>query len=105
VFATANPQKAIGYFEKQFPEVARAYSHQDNLKIMKTRLANMKLIPAQRGRFGFMPLYLYEKLQQEELKLGTVRAEQDLALVLTNRLISRMDDFSVSDIQKLAKGK
>jgi NitT/TauT family transport system substrate-binding protein len=105
VFATANPQKAIGFFKQQYPEVARTYSTQDNLKIMKVRLATMKLIPAQHSRYGYMPLYLYEKLQQEGLKLGTVRAEQDLALVLTNRLIPKMDDFSISAIQKLAKGK
>jgi NitT/TauT family transport system substrate-binding protein len=105
VFAMANPQKAIGYFKQQYPEVARAVSSQSNLKILKVRLATMKLIPAQHGRYGYMPLYLYEKLQQVELKLNTVRAEQDLALVLTNRLISKMDAFSIGAIQKLAKGK
>jgi NitT/TauT family transport system substrate-binding protein len=105
VFASANPQKAIGYFKQQYPEVARTFSNQANLKIMKVRLANMKLISAQHGRYGYMPLYLYEKLQQEGLKLGTIQKQQDLALVLTNRLIAQIDNFSVSAIRKLAKGK
>jgi len=64
VYALANPQKAITFFEKQYPEVANTLSKKANLDIMKVRLANMKLIPAQHGKWGYIPLYLYEKVQQ-----------------------------------------
>jgi NitT/TauT family transport system substrate-binding protein len=105
VAALANKKKAINYYVQQYPEVANLYTRGHNQEIMNARLKNMTLIKQQKGRWGWIPISLYQKVQQEDLKLGTITKSADLNTILTNQLSKQIDKFNVSKIQKQAKGK
>jgi NitT/TauT family transport system substrate-binding protein len=105
VYALANPKKAIGFYLQQYPEVANLYTRKHNQDIMMARLKNMKLIKQQKGRWGYIPVNLYQKVQAEDLQLGTITKSADLNTILTNQLNKQIDKFNVKKIQKQAKGK
>lgn len=105
VYALANPNKAIGFYLQQYPEVGNLYTRTHNKQIMMARLKNMTLIKQQHKKWGYIPVSLYQKVQSEDLQLGTITKSADLKTVLTNQLSKQIDKFNVKKIQKQAKGK
>lgn len=104
VFALANPKRATRYYINQYPEVAHTLTVKQNEAIMLARLNNLKLIKPQKNRWGYIPLSLYEKVQAEDLQLGTVQHEQNLVRIMTNQLNKAINTFNPKTIAKQAKG-
>jgi len=103
VFAHTNPDAAIGFYIQAFPDAARALSREAHVRILKARLANMQLIPSQGGRWGYIPLDDYARLQDAALQLGTVTRRHDLAQLMSNALWRQINDFDVRKVQAEAK--
>jgi len=103
VFAQANPGAAVDYFVAQYPDAARGKSRDDHLLVLKARLDNMDLVPAQNGKWGFIPLDGYEEVQRLGLELGTVKARQDLSQLMTNELSDRINAFDPEQVRQQAR--
>ena len=103
VATLANPNKALDYYYKLYPEPANALTREQNMAIMKARLEDMKLIPAQKGKWGYMPINLYIQVQKLGLQYGTVKKEQDIYALFTNSLVKLIDKFDPKAVAKQAK--
>lgn len=103
LFGLTNPEAGVGFYEKLYPEAAKGLPHEANLRVMQARLKNNDLIPAQNGKWGYIPIPLYNELQDDALKLGTIKQRMDLNTVMTNELIDKMNDFDQEKVKAEAK--
>jgi NitT/TauT family transport system substrate-binding protein len=103
IAALANPNKALDYYYKLYPEPANALTRQQNMAIMMARLENLKLIPAQKGKWGFMPIPLYQQVQKLGLQFGTVNKEQDINQLFTNKYNPEINKLDAKRITRQAK--
>lgn len=103
VAALANPNKALDYYYKLYPEPANALTRQQNMAIMMARLEDMKMIAAMKGKWGFMPIALYNQVQKLGLQFGTVNKEQDISQLFTNKLNPAIIKFDAKRITRQAK--
>jgi NitT/TauT family transport system substrate-binding protein len=103
VAALANPNKALDYYYKLYPEPANALTREQNMAIMMARLEDLKLIAAQKGKWGFMPIPLYNQVQKLGLQFGTVNKEQDISTLFSNQLNPLINKFDAKRITKQAK--
>ena len=103
IFAQANPEAAVDYFVAQYPDAARGKTREDHLLVLKARLDNMELVPEQQGKWGFIPLAGYEEIQRLGLELGTIKARQDLAQIMTNELSDRINTFDPEQVRQQAR--
>jgi NitT/TauT family transport system substrate-binding protein len=103
VAALANPDKALDYYYKLYPEPANALTRAQNKAIMMARLQNMKLIPEMKGRWGWMPIPLYQQVQKLGLEHGVINKEQDINQLFTNKLNPAINQINVKRITRQAK--
>jgi len=103
VYAQANPGRATDFFIQQFPDAAKARPRDGHLNALTARLGNMTLIPAQQGKWGYVPLDLYGKLQDAGVSLAVIKQKQDLSKIFTNELSDRILSFKVADVERDAK--
>lgn len=103
VAALANPNKALDYYYELYPESANALTRAQNMAIMMARLQDMKLIPEQKGKWGYMPIALYNQVQKLGLEFGTVNKQQDIATLFSNSLIPAIDKLDAKRITRQAK--
>ena len=87
----------------QYPDAARGKTREDHLLVLKARLDNMELVPEQQGKWGFIPLAGYEEIQRLGLELGTIKARQDLAQIMTNELSDRINTFDPEQVRQQAR--
>lgn len=103
IFAQTNPEAAVDLYIKQFPEAAKGQDREGHLRILKSRLPQLELVPSQQGRWGFIPLAQYEKLQSAGLEFGTIKAKQDLSLIMSNQVIEAANKFDVEKVKQEAR--
>lgn len=103
VAALANPNRALNYYYKLYPEPAGALTRQQNMAIMMARLQNMKMISAQKGKWGYMPINLFNEVQKLGLQYGTVKKRQDIYSLFTNRLVKLINAFDPKAVAARAK--
>jgi NitT/TauT family transport system substrate-binding protein len=103
IAALANPNKALDYYYKLYPEPANALTRQQNMAIMMARLEDMKLIAAQKGKWGYLPIALYNQVQKLGLQFGTVNKEQDINQLFTNKFNKAINQLDAKRITRQAK--
>jgi NitT/TauT family transport system substrate-binding protein len=103
VAALANPNKALDYYYQLYPEPANALTRQQNMAIMMARLQDMKLISAMKGKWGFMPIPLYNQVQKLGLEFGTVNKQQNISTLFTNKLNPAINKLNAKRITRQAK--
>ncbi len=103
LFAQTNPEAAIGFYMKQFPDAAAGKSKQENVAIMQARLKNMQMYPEQKAKWGFIVLDRYNQVQKLGVEYGVIKKEQDLNQIMTNQLIDRIDKFDAEKVKQDAR--
>jgi NitT/TauT family transport system substrate-binding protein len=103
IAALANPNKALDYYYKLYPEPANALTRAQNMAIMMARLEDMKLIAEQKGRWGYMPIAQYQQVQRLGLQFGTVNKEQDITQIFTNKFNKAINQLDAKRITRQAK--
>lgn len=103
IAALANPNKALDYYYELYPEPANALTRAQNMEIMMARLEDMKLIPEMKGKWGYMPIALYNQVQKLGLQYGTVNKQQDIAQLFSNKLIPAINKLDAKRITRQAK--
>jgi len=103
VAALANPSKATDYYMSQYPDASASQSKANNQAIMQSRLDNLKIIPEQNGKWGYIPIELYQEVESLGVKYGTIKTPQDLNLLMGNSLISKIDTFDPNKVSSDAK--
>jgi NitT/TauT family transport system substrate-binding protein len=99
VAASKNPDAAIGWYDKQFDTAADAKSREDNLAVMKARLADLQQVPAQEGKWGQMPMSEYETVQNQGVKYQIIKKPIDLSTLLTNELVPQINQFDQAKVE------
>lgn len=94
--ADANPEQAEKYYEQVYPDAARAASAEDNIKVMKARVASQEVTPGMNGQWGFIQMDKYKQLMQIDLSYKTIKQEVDLSQVLNGELVSRFNNPPIS---------
>jgi NitT/TauT family transport system substrate-binding protein len=103
IAALANPSKATDYYMAQYPDASAAQSKANNQAIMQARLDNCKLIPEQKGKWGFMNVELYQQVQEAGVKYTVIKTPQDLTKLMDNSLMSKIDAFDPNKVSADAK--
>ena len=103
IAADANPSKAIDMYIAQYPDASGAQSKAANQTIMQARLVNMRLIPEQNGKYGYIPVALYQQVQDAGTKYGTIKTPQDLTKLMDNSLSSKYSTFDSAKVAAEAK--
>jgi NitT/TauT family transport system substrate-binding protein len=103
IAALANPNKALDYYYKLYPEPANALTRAQNMAIMMARLEDMKLIAEQKGKWGYMPIASYNQVQKLGLQFGTVNKEQDISTLFSNKLNPAINQLDAKRITRQAK--
>jgi hypothetical protein len=73
------------------------------MAIMMARLQDMKLISAMKGKWGFMPIPLYNQVQKLGLEFGTVNKQQNISTLFTNKLNPAINKLNAKRITRQAK--
>jgi len=103
VAALANPNKALDFYYKYYPEEASALTRAQNMQIMLARLKDMKLVPEQKGRWGYMPIAKYNQVQKLGLQYGVVKKEQNVGQLFTNSMSTIINRFNPKKVAARAK--
>lgn len=96
----ATPVQAVAYFQLENPTLTPAA----DLALLKARLARVELIPAQHGKWGYIPWSLFDKVQQLGLKYKVITRAANPKKIFSNSLIGSIDS-KVKALLKSVKTK
>jgi NitT/TauT family transport system substrate-binding protein len=99
VFAFAQPDKAIDYYAKEFPDAAKAASTADNKATLLARLNSHALVDSQNGKWGWLELDKYNQLQDLDVQYGVSKQKLDLSTFMTNDLNAQMNKFDAQKVK------
>jgi NitT/TauT family transport system substrate-binding protein len=104
VAALDKPENALKWYEDEFATAAKAAPPATNQAIIDARLDSMRQVPDQQGKWGYIPIHQYERIQELGVQYGVIEKPVDVPAVFTNDLVDQINEFDEEAVKASAAG-